>query len=96
MNYFNQTEQHTFICSCGDKHHQIVFSWFEEEVGPKELIVSPYLNNSLNFWQRLVEAFKFIFKLTPSRYGHWDSIVFQDKELDDLCKFLSQKQATKE
>lgn len=96
-------EEFFIRCGCGD-HEHLVSLWFsndKERYGKKDEKIYQELSLSLkieevNLWQRIKNAFLYIFK--QRQFWHYGEIHldFQSehcrKELDDLIKYLKNVQ----
>lgn len=91
-------DKELFICECSSTEHQFVLTyikgdlvknkefdveWYEEDL----LSIEVHLANYKNFWQRLIGGIKYIFGY-KSRYGNFDSILFDPKDCDRLIQYL--------
>lgn len=75
-----------FICECHNVEHQLVFSYFEDE--DDEVYVDIYLIPEHNILKRIWNAIKYIFGYR-SKYGHFDSFIFQKSDAPKLVKILN-------
>ena len=73
-----------FLCHCNSPEHQFILSYDSEE---KEIYITPYLSSYLSFWKRIILAIKYIFGYR-SKYGHWDCIILNTKEIKRLYLLL--------
>ena len=73
-----------FLCHCNSPEHQFILSYDCEE---KEIYITPYLSSYLSFWKRIILAIKYIFGYR-SKYGHWDCIILNTKEIKRLYLLL--------
>jgi hypothetical protein len=80
----NDNSKEFFICDCNSLEHQFVLSYDSEE---KEMYMTPYLSSYLPFWKRVVLGIKYIFGY-HSKYGHWDCIILNSKEIKRLHVLL--------
>lgn len=77
-------EREIFVCSCGSLEHQVSFWWDEEA---KTLYCEPHLVTHNSFFKRMWVAIKYVFGYT-SRFGTWDSTIFEQDDLVKLNAFL--------
>jgi len=87
-------ESETFICSCHSAEHQITFSRFRDRpedslVEYDEMNISVHLYTHKNFFKRLWIGLKYAFGY-KSRYGHWDNILLEPKQVEKLGKFINE------
>lgn len=68
------------ICKCYSIEHQFAF-WYDNE--EKELHCEIHLHSNDGSFKRLWHAIKYIFGY-KSKYGNWDSMLFEDEDLKDL------------
>lgn len=83
-------ERETFICSCHSNEHQVIFTRFEEEhdgLKYDEISIDIHLYNHDNFFKRLWTGLKYAFGY-KSKYGHWDNIMLEPKQVEKLGKFI--------
>ena len=76
-------ERELFICSCENTEHQIVFSWFEDEV-VGNVYATIHLRKK-SFWTRLKYGIKYIFGY-QCRYGAFDEFIFCPNDARKLKK----------
>jgi len=75
------------ICSCYSFEHMMHFWWCEEE---RVLYIHTHLHTYKNFFKRLWAGLKYAFGY-KSRYGEWDSLIFDNNNLQELKEFLINK-----
>ena len=71
------------ICQCHNTEHQLVISYFEDDVCDKQLYLSVHLVPEYNIWRRIKNAIKYIFGYR-SKYGCFDEFIFNEKDADKL------------
>lgn len=76
-----------FICACHNVEHQLIFSYFEDDVD-KEVFVSVHLTPEWNIWKRIKMAIKYIFGYKCC-YGHFDEFIFRKEDADRLQKVVN-------
>ena len=81
----NLMERKIFICQCQSLEHQVGF-WYDEE--DDYLYCEPHLKTHRNFFKRLWVALKYVFGFR-SRYGHWDSTIFEKEDMKKLRDYLN-------
>jgi hypothetical protein len=81
----NYSETEIFVCDCHSFEHQAKFMHTTDD---KNLFVYIHLNQHKGFWKRLVVGLKYAFGHS-SRFGEWDEFVFQEKDQEELRKFLN-------
>jgi hypothetical protein len=85
-------QREIFICECHSTEHQMLVSYIEGEqhedwVEEDLLTFEVHLGNYKSFWKRAWAGIKYIFGHT-SRYGHWDSILFNPNDCERMIEFL--------
>ena len=81
-----------FICSCNSVEHQLIFSYFDDEIGG-DVYCAVHLNPERNVFKRLWNAIKYVFG-HRSIYGDFDEFIFKTSDADRLEKvveYLKQK-----
>ena len=71
-----------FICSCGDVEHQLIMSYWEDDINPDdcpEVYAAVHLNPERKWWQRIWAAVRYIFGRC-CKYGHFDEFIFKPKD----------------
>lgn len=84
----NNKDSVIFICACHSFDHQIIFSVFEDDTLPPQVIVTIHLKTYRNIFKRIWVAIKYVFGY-KSRYGDWDEFIFNPDDLEDLKKYLN-------
>lgn len=84
----NNKDSVIFICACHSFDHQIIFSVFEDDTLPPQVIVTTHLKTYRNIFKRIWVAIKYVFGY-KSRYGDWDEFIFNPDDLEDLKKYLN-------
>ena len=79
-------ERELFVCMCEDVQHQFVVSTFDDE---PEIFVSVKLTRG-NLWERLRNAFKYIFG-KPCIYGDFDEVILDEVNIERLMNILYEK-----
>jgi len=74
-----------FVCECHSLEHQVVF-WYDQEEG--SLYCEPHLTTNRNFIERFWYGVKYALGY-KSRFGDWDSTIFQKGDLEKLKKHLN-------
>ena len=77
-------ETQIFVCECHSFEHQVKFMYDEED---NEVYLYVHLTKD-TFWSRLKKGIKYIFGHS-SRFGEWDQFIFQEKDQEELRKFLN-------
>lgn len=88
-------ERELLVCSCGDIEHQLVFSYFPDDVD-KLVYVSVYLNPDQGIFKRIWSAIKYIFGYR-SKYGHFDEFILDSEsvpKLNNVVRYLSSNNST--
>lgn len=92
----NKIEKELFICECHSPEHQFILTYIEggfiktrevEYLEEDMLSITIHLANYKSFWKRLISGIKYIFGY-KSRYGNFDSILFDPKDCDRLIHYL--------
>lgn len=65
-------EKTVVVCDCDSLDHILRLTVFDD--GDPECYLSIHLNSTRSFLDRLVGAFRYLFKL-PCRYGHYDEMI---------------------
>ncbi len=78
-------EEESFECECHSDEHQFKFALDQED---NELFLSVYLHNWKPWWRRVWVAVRYILGHT-SKYGHWDSVIVQQKDAGRLYSMLN-------
>jgi hypothetical protein len=78
------TETEIFVCDCHSFEHQVKFMYDDEE---RVAYLYVHLTRA-TFWSRLIKGIKYIFGYS-SKFGEWDEFVFQEKDQEELRKFLN-------
>lgn len=73
-------------CQCMSKEHMIVLE-YDEELG---LMVFVQMFQWRGFFKRLVEAFKFVFKINGAHGGNgtWDTCMIKPEDLPKVQRWL--------
>lgn len=77
-----------YVCQCSWSGHTLrwqLVRWDWDEL--PEVSVHINLDHHLSFWRRLLEAFKYIFKMRSSS-PHFDDWIMDERDLDRLTEFL--------
>ena len=84
-NKIEYVDKKTITCTCYDPRHYVQIVSDRED---NEIVLNIGLNTHLSFWNRIVVAFKYIFK----RGGNdcYDTIILQEKELNELKDFIKE------
>ena len=73
-----------FTCDCEDLSHQFVITKTDDLDFPF-ITIEVKLNYNVSFWKRLVNAFRYLFKMTPpSRFGDYDEIILKKEDAERL------------
>ena len=95
-----QIDQHRdlFICDCGDVGHQFILQYFEDpsfDDEEPELYLSIHLNQSCSFWEKVKNAFRYLFSRDRSRFGDFDEVILNARDArilrDRIDKWLNTK-----
>ena len=81
MNNLTSMKKEFFICQCNNTEHQLVFNYFEDELGG-DVYVEVHLVPA-SFWKRIKNAFKYIFG-HKSRCGDFSEFIFKKEDADKL------------
>lgn len=87
VSYEVDTVNELFICKCNNTEHQLIFSYFPNDVEDRNVYVSVHLSPEYNIWKRLWFAIKYIFGY-KCRYGHFDEFIFNNKDAEKLQKVV--------
>lgn len=81
------------ICKCASDEHQIVFHWWDEDIGDV-VYMEVLLNPEYRWWRRIIEAVKYIFGYR-SKYGMFDEFILDKKDIPKLEKIIEYLKKTK-
>ncbi len=76
-------ERELFICDCGDVSHQFIVS-IDLDPDWQHVSVEVKLNRNLPWWKRLCVALRYLFLLTPSRFGDYDEVLLSKEHAEPL------------
>ena len=79
--------QELLVCSCGDASHQVIFTAYSFEDEQGEVTLQTHLK-TLPFWERLGNAFKYLFGF-KSRYGDFDCLILDKDSVPVLKKVIN-------
>jgi hypothetical protein len=79
-----EKDEMILICSCHSFEHMVHFWWCEED---KVMYVHTHLTTYRNFFKRLWVGLRYAFGY-KSRFGEWDSCIFDDRQLKALRDFI--------
>lgn len=71
-----------FICSCNSVEHQLIFSYFDDEIGGN-VYCTIHLLPERNVLKRFWNAMKYVFG-HRSIYGDFDEFIFKTDDADRL------------
>ena len=88
-----------FVCTCDDIRHSMVIHYYDDPEWP-DVYLTVHLNYG-NLWERIVNAFKYVFSRNKSVFGDFDEIILKPSDADRLQKVVDylkkvQKQQTTE
>lgn len=81
VNYLADMESKFFICRCNNTEHQLVFNYFEDDIGGDVYVEVHLVPDS--FWKRIKNAIKYIFG-HRSKYGDFDEFIFKKEDANKL------------
>lgn len=81
VNKLADMEQEFFICRCNSSEHQLIFTYFSDEVDG-DVYVSVHLKPD-SFWKRIRNAIKYVFGYR-SKYGDFDEFIFKKEDANKL------------
>lgn len=81
MNNVEQNE--LLICACRNTEHQVIFSYFDDELVP-EVYMSVHLTKK-PFWSRVKHALKYVFGY-QSKYGAFDEFILDFRDAHKIKK----------
>jgi len=73
-----------FVCDCGDISHQFVISMDTISKDWEYVGVEVKLNRNLPWYKRLVVAFRYLFRMHPSRFGDYDEVILNKHHAPQL------------
>ena len=85
-----------FECQCHSDEHTLKFQLDDIEDIPDEdiryadLYVTTHLSDWPGFFRRLWRGLKYVFGY-KCNYGHFDTFIMQDKDVDDFIKLFEMK-----
>ncbi len=92
----NEPKRELFVCDCGDINHQFVVT-VNENQGDKDVFLEVRLNRYLSFWGRLINAIRYLFKLSPPcRFGDYDCIILNKSHIDGLERIVRELKTLKD
>lgn len=81
VNKLANMEQEFFICQCNSPEHQLIFTYFSDEIGGDVYVLVHLKPDSL--WERIKNAIKYIFGY-KSKYGDFDEFIFKKEDANKL------------
>ena len=84
-------ENHFFACECHSSAHTLRFT-FDPEISPNnrpELWTEVFLGSWQPWYWRIWAAIKYVLKMRPSNYGHWDCWMVPPEEAQRLLEMTS-------
>lgn len=81
VNYLADMIKEFFICQCNNTEHQLVFKYFENDIGGDVYVEVHLVPDS--FWNRIKNAIKYIFGYR-SKYGDFDEFIFKKEDANKL------------
>lgn len=75
-----------FCCSCYSDEHMLRFCYIPDD-DYSEVCASVMLSEYGGFWRRVWRAIKYAFGYR-CKYGHFDSFILREKDLDALVSLL--------
>ena len=82
-----------YICRCNSIEHQLVFTTFPYDDDDNFVYATIHLRK-LGFWERLVNAIKYLFGHT-SVYGDFEEFIFNEDDADKLQQAVDYLKACK-
>lgn len=79
-------EHELFVCACHNIEHQMVLSYFDDEI---DVYLSVHLRKH-GFWRRLWIAIRYIFG-RQSPFGAFEEIILRERDVCRLNDILSQR-----
>lgn len=79
-----------FICRCDSTEHQLIFSYFDDDLNERFVYCNVNLIPEQNIWKRIKNGIKYIFGY-KSKYGQFDEFIFKKEDvhkLEEIVKYL--------
>lgn len=73
------------LCQCSDPEHQLIM-FYDDDIEAPAVYVSIHLSPERNFFKRLWNGLKYIFRKKRSIYGDFDEIILRPTDVDKLKK----------
>ena len=88
-------EPGVIVCECASTDHSLIYQKWEEHFGDesvREVFLSFCLDPDRNFWKRLKNAYKYLFK--KERMGTHGEIILTKRNIsgfEDIIEFLKEE-----
>lgn len=85
-------EPGVIVCDCHSTDHSLIYQKWEEPFGDREVFLSFCLEPNRNFWIRLKNAYKYLFK--KERMGTHGEIILTKRNIsgfEDIIEFLKEE-----
>lgn len=76
-----------FVCRCDNTEHQLIFTYFDDDLDERFVYCSVHLVPQGNIWRRIKDGIKYIFGY-KSKYGHFDEFIFKNEDVHKLEKIV--------
>lgn len=84
---YGEDQKEIFVCDCSDTRHQFIV-WTDGEYLCENDVVTCFevrLNHHASLMKRIIEAFKYIFKVDDAEY---EEVLLNADEVKRLCQSL--------
>lgn len=80
-------EHEIFVCKCGNPEHQVILTYYPDDVDNRDIYMTIYLRPRYSFFKRTWVAIKYIFGYR-SKYGDFDDIIIKQSDSHKLVRIL--------
>lgn len=84
-----ESHEKTVVCDCGSMEHIIRFMWWNGTDPQDSVIYVHYFLQNNGFFERVVNAIKYIFGF-KSKYGHFGEVLINIDKAEKLSDFLNE------
>ena len=82
-------ERELIICSCWRPEHQLILAYDPDETElPRQVLFITIYLMPVNVGRRIIAAIQYIFGY-QSRYGHFDEIMLEQPQINQLKAFIA-------
>jgi len=80
-----QSSRKRFECDCTEPFHEMVIDY---EAGDGEVFIYLRMKHFLGFWQRMVNAFKYVMKIDERRIDYCEIVIYDLDKIEELRDHL--------